>query len=381
MDIRLLPVEQSVMMMRTESALHTITVYEGQPPIDFLRHRVAEMARANPWLAGSLVGAGGVTVLRHPVDPKGSAAVYRLPQQEGMSYSQMVAALRPMTVKTGATAVNKDEPVFCVSVLRQGKSKWWLSVSLSHVVGDAHTFYSLHNMLGESSEVKRMDAVAGAKDIAAIETSAMAHAAAGKMKQLWAHPPPVAGFHLSPAPLDQAEAAAAGGVPFVSSNDVATAWFLQQSGADLGLMTLDFRNRLPGIGVEHAGNYETSIVYQRADFESAALIHKSVSTLRGAAEPRTGEPGLLDWASSTSAVVSNWASLFKQLEFAGSSHLTHVPVLNAASMPRGNMDTAVLFESAPGKLACLVAPSRGGFSLDAAKQSGAVGEPLEAVHF
>lgn len=182
MDIRLLPVEQSVMMMRTESALHTITIYEGQPPIDFLRHRVAEMARANPWLAGSLVGAGGVTVLRHPVDPKGdcvehlfyspecgtvrnhrtlpgSAAVYRLPQQEGMSYSQMVAALRPMTVKTGATAVNKDEPVFCVSVLRQGKSKWWLSVSLSHVVGDAHTFYSLHNMLGESSEVKRMDAV------------------------------------------------------------------------------------------------------------------------------------------------------------------------------------------------------------------------------
>ena len=139
-------------------------------------------------------------------------------------------------------------------------------------------------------------------------------------------------------------------------------------------MTLDFRNRLPGIGVEHAGNYETSIVYQRADFESAALIHKSVSTLRGAAEPRTGEPGLLDWASSTSAVVSNWASLFEQLEFAGSSHLTHVPVLNAASMPRGNMDTAVLFESAPGKLACLVAPSRGGFSLDAAKQSGAVGE-------
>lgn len=146
-------------------------------------------------------------------------------------------------------------------------------------------------------------------------------------------------------------------------------------------MTLDFRNRLPGIGAEHAGNYETSIVYQRADFESAALIHKSVSTLRGAAEPRTGEPGLLDWASSTSAVVSNWASLFEQLEFAGSSHLTHVPVLNAASMPRGNMDTAVLFESAPGKLACLVAPSRGGFSLDAAKQSGAVGEPLEAVHF
>ena len=38
----------------------------------------------------------------------------------------------------------------------------------------------------------------------------------------------------SPSPLDQAEAAAAGGVPFVSSNDVATAWFLQQSGADLG---------------------------------------------------------------------------------------------------------------------------------------------------
>ena len=49
MDIRLLPVEQSVMMMRTESALHTITVSRTEPRRHLTLHRNGLSKRAPFW--------------------------------------------------------------------------------------------------------------------------------------------------------------------------------------------------------------------------------------------------------------------------------------------------------------------------------------------
>ena len=54
-------------------------------------------------------------------------------------------------VPNGATSIKEKSPIFKCYVLKQAQSKFALIVSLSHVVGDRHTFYKMHNMLGQDS--------------------------------------------------------------------------------------------------------------------------------------------------------------------------------------------------------------------------------------
>ena len=53
-----------------------------------------------------------------------------------------------------------------------------------------------------------------------------------------------------------ADSAAQGEVPFVSTNDVITAAFFGACSADLGMMAINSRGRLKGLQELNAGNYE-----------------------------------------------------------------------------------------------------------------------------
>ena len=80
------------------------------------------------------------------------------------------------------------------------------------------------------------------------------------------------------------------GLPFVSTNDILTSWFLRASGADIGMMSINFRNRVKTLTDDMAGNYESGILYRPPDYENASMIRKSLANYHRASEPETSLP-------------------------------------------------------------------------------------------
>jgi hypothetical protein len=91
-------------------------------------------------------------------------------------------------------------------------------------------------------------------------------------------------------------AAAAGEVAYVSTNDCTVSAFLNCLRPDCAIMAINFRGKLAGCGEADAGNYEDLITYMRGDYETAALLRRSVD---GAPYRRAGAP--------PTAMLSNWA--------------------------------------------------------------------------
>ena len=77
---------------------------------------------------------------------------------------------------------------------------------------------------------------------------------------------------------------------FISTNDIITAEFFSKTDCDLMFMTVNFRDRIPNLTKEHAGNYECVIAYQREDFATPELIRSAQADYRRAVSgklPRT----------------------------------------------------------------------------------------------
>ena len=63
-------------------------------------------------------------------------------------------------------------------------------------------------------------------------------------------------------PAVKTAAAKEGDVPFVSTNDVLSSWFLRGTECTSGTMVIDLRNRLPRLKSRHAGNYVDTLHYR-----------------------------------------------------------------------------------------------------------------------
>jgi hypothetical protein len=50
---------------------------------------------------------------------------------------------------------------------------------------------------------------------------------------------------------------------FISTNDCLFSWGVRTLDAELSMMVVDFRDRIPGIGSSLAGNYENCLIYTK----------------------------------------------------------------------------------------------------------------------
>lgn len=112
-------------------------------------------------------------------------------------------------------------------------------------------------------------------------------------------------------------------VPFVSTNDVLTSWFFSEMKCDINIMLANFRSRTPAIldlAEHHAGNYEANVPYFPGDIEKPALIRQSILSpenqfrARRAGLPVTAIPGLLTLLRNQSAIITNWASFYRDVK-------------------------------------------------------------------
>jgi hypothetical protein len=248
--------------------------------------------------------------------------------------------------------------------------------SLSHVVGDGAVFYRLHRMLcsiDEEVEALKMetikewdrivqdalgaDAVAFTKSPAITVKALMGFIHAKLIRPLLNGQANEELWFLvdnDAMKVEKKRQAAEAGVPFVSTNDVLTSWFLRESGSSAAFLCVDFRNRLPGATEAHGRNYWGVIVYQREDFASAALVRESLGSLR---RTESGTlPTAWDFISKGSlGAATSWASFPSRMELPGCMKEVHCPLFDFASFCPTSFVVMRTFSPLEGKIGVYIA--------------------------
>jgi len=363
----LLPEEVTAAMLWP--SISTLTFYEGDAPVACLRERVIALVEANPWLAGRLQGELGAACVWVPDALRSYAEMcFEELSVPGLRPDQPMTAMRQAVegrlVGRGDQCLGQDEPLFRVLVLRTEPGRFALVMSLSHVLGDGHTYYRLFGALGQQDprpaspigwlpfgRDSRASPILALNPRRKLEFSAAATNALGPSKLEWAGSMPaqlgnVVGSRFKIGQrwsawevdgswvkaqkkgflaLDEAERR---GVPWVSTNDVLTSWFLRRGGYSYGFMSVNFRGKLCGLKDVHAGNYEGGVQFWPDEFGTPAGIRRSLSSPPRYRAGRADVPGLWTSLRGNFAVATNWASVQTVCDLPGCKQLVHLPVLS-----------------------------------------------------
>jgi hypothetical protein len=261
-------------------------------------------------------------------------------------------------VKEGGKVVGKNEPLFRVTMIRISSSKFALFFSLSHVIADGHTYYSLYSMLCATMKPRalivqrkldfsqRLEVVMKGNDtyswffsigttINIIKTLFFAKKPKVLVIDLPASKIALEKEKYNSSVLNNNEYPS-----FISTNDILTSWYFKLSQCDVGIMAMNFRHRFPELTDDHAGNYEALIGFQPADFMSPYLIRQSLS-LYHRINHEIALPSLWNSIYSKVALISNWTTFYHQIQIPQTHHIAHFPYfLNEKS---GFADASVIF--------------------------------------
>jgi len=253
-----------------------------------------------------------------------------------------------LTIKNG-----RLQPLFKVTIIPCSKNpheRFALVLQMSHVAGDGATYYKLLDMIcsidGEDDSIVKLDPVR------IIKTDELQKAAMGKEEALYSSSTRM-GFryvfgsfldmlrrrrtypryaYVDPAKIKVAKDASikekgvTGNVPFVSTNDIITSWFMSRAGCADSLMAINWRNRLEGHTDLHAGNYGNVMLYQRDDHASPALIRKSLTNYKRAVTTKDELPGFWKTITTDYSLVTNWSSFAESNEIQGCQEEIHLPI-------------------------------------------------------
>ena len=351
----------------------SITFYEGTAPKAFLLQRVAEIISANPWLAGSLRNPrnGIEIVLPCSIDEHRHFQEATIPglMPEMHPANDLIPKLSPYCVKAGV----HDESLFKVTLVHISPTRFAVLTSMSHMIADGHTYYNILGMLGTDGVVKALDATRKAE-----YTMDTLRTVFGQEKVDGFFSPyyfvgavlmPILRLCVPYAPwkvqyevrivnrtwlAEQKKhynsVAIQAGVPFVSTNDILTSWFLKHGPFNSGSMAVNLRNRTPGITDEDIGNYEFAIHYFPDQWASPmgirkALFDSSVGTLRTSRSKFLAPNEAL---SITEGIVSNLTSFYQSMTLPNSKQIWHMPLI---SVPLANRSAScAIFQATPDQL-------------------------------
>ena len=375
-------------------ALSTITFYKGVPPIEFLQSRIHDIVAENPWLAGRLVSLkNGLHISCYAEPNRKCLEIFEDRELcESLEYSQMCSRLRHLAVKEGNQCMDKDEALFRVVVIVSSPRHFAIFISFSHILGDGYTFYEIYGMLGEKSIPRAMifERIKSCEFQKSIEERfdgirwlQSAGAFVNIILTMLFRRVSATVHKIEPSWVEKEKAVfACSDVPMISTNDVLTSWFFRLVRCDVGLMALNLRNRLPFCthdhagyrrlqihprcdaflskivpikpgsnltdGMWYAGNYSTSLAFQPADYAAPTLIRRSLSSLRRAVTAAL--PGFFRSLFCRIAVVSNWASFYRDVILPGAELGAHLPYADPAAHA---FPVAILFRPRMDALALL----------------------------
>ncbi len=333
-----------------------------------LQKRLELMVKKNPWLLGrieSITKQEGSCHLAYSPKPEESNTNHESmkmqvvgeetlnvvsPSSSPLSRQMPLSKLNCILRESGLLVPNGPrEPVFKVSIVpcyENPKERFALLVQLSHAVGDGATYYKLFNMLCSMEEdedsvlamiperitdsKKQIADILGKEEsnyyssfgnIIRILRGKLASYIRGKPSQIHY------GWVDASKMRDMKEKAAKeAGIPFVSTNDVITSWYMNEVACPAGIMAINMRGRLSGYTDLHAGNYESGLFYNKEDFATPALIRRSLTKYRRIV---TGDKGMPPWykvATTNIALVTSWATFANVIRIEGCKEDVHLPL-------------------------------------------------------
>jgi len=348
-----------------EEGIATISFYKGdfKTVAETLHTQFALVVASNPWLAGRLVKTKAGVRLRYPISPSATdinslftatsaednVAIKIAPTSPYTKICTEMYASKKVIVGSGNSILGKNQPVAILTLSESTPGDFALIFSISHAVGDGRTYYEIFQMLQPGAPVRELSPTrvlsfseamrdtCGRKELewadsastVCMYTCAMLPAmlGCGKKARCFA-------FHLDSERLAAAKTAAAanGDVSYVTTNDILTSGFFNECGARIGMMGMDCRERLEGIGKDLAGNYVTALTMDPDTFETPATVRKMLSSTPYETTMRQ-LPRCCEWVcwkeSAKFAMTTNWSSLaggMVQLE--GCKMVIHLPVQN-----------------------------------------------------
>jgi hypothetical protein len=171
---------------------------------------------------------------------------------------------------------------------------------------------------------------------------------------------------------EKAKAKQEGQVPFVSANDALSSWFFRKMSSDINIMVANLRSRKPSVlnlFGHHVGNYEANLPYFPGDVETPALIRQSITDAKGAfrarraGSPITRIPGFRTLLGNKTAIITNWATFYCDVNLQGNKESTtkpklHLPIMEADGIITSVWNNAIIFRPRAGELGMLMITRR-----------------------
>ncbi len=368
----LLDLESTSLMLMVPS-ISTLTFYQGESENDFettkqfLQERIIDIVRLNPWLEGKITKHPQTgRILMHHKEFNGAlkASTFQCIESDKLSdtmdYTTITKTLNSMglSVNDGNTVLANtakgiEEPLFRITLVKLREShKFALFFSLSHIIADGHTFYSLYGMLSHTPSasnplrpliIDRLQSFSKKLAVAMDGNDTYTWAfSPGVMlnivkTMIFEKPPNVIMQNpINPAWIEEQKKAHIcryqeqndGSLPtFVSTNDILTSSHFRALHCDVGLMAMNLRNKFPELTDNHAGNYEALVAYQPDDFAYPHLIRQSIPIYHRV--HHNPLPSFFSALTCKVGVASSWVTFYQEVSFAGSiKHLYHIPYFN-----------------------------------------------------
>jgi len=321
-----------------------------------LESRVKDLCKANMWLS-----ARSKEVESHGLcwvyDDSTDGIFNVLSREESCisrstSLSELYKLCEPYIVKSGK---DEEEP-FKITVIpsKEEDDYYAVIVSMSHILGDGFTFYRIQNMLSAdlpivALQVERDHASAKKthEEIVTDEGKFFEGSAflcwliAGYIYKWLFGVKIESAYHEVNLDAIAKEKKNTHGLPFVSTNDILTSWYFNMSKADLGMMSINMRNRVKEQTDNMAGNYQQGILYLPPDFKDSGMIRKSLSNIHRASEPETSLPSAWQFSRSRFSNVTNWSSFSKPTVIPDSKEDLHIPIVDHDFGPAGAVNMII----------------------------------------
>lgn len=346
-------------------AISVINFYRGKSSKEYLLDKIHSIVWLNHWLTGTVsrTAAGWSIVHNDAIDvDKIFSVVDDSSITQNLPYESLVSKMQPLVVKRGVEVVGTNEQIFKIVLVNVSPEEYAVVISLSHVVGDGHTFYQLCGMLDVNSSPKTI-IVERIQDFKDISTDALGRTeeifytsrqvswgVTGTM--MFKKTPEIFVKYLNSNWVEKQKEEFAKNISskagkdisveakFISTNDILTSWFSKLVKSDFTHMVVNFRERIPSVTHSHGGNYWKSILYQPPDYASPSLIRASLCLPKeDSANDSVNRIAPLRRVVTTSlpsffrtaffyrcAVVTNWAGFYQDVQLPDSEMVLHLPI-------------------------------------------------------
>lgn len=357
-------------LMRFKGGISACNLFQcdnKEAAIALIHERFQQIVSSNPWLKGSCSkGKKRQIYLNFDTSETDASPLIFTGQapgelSENSNYEEILSVCEPYIVEKAFKLYNKKDRLTKLVILHLDDHRFILMFSLSHLIGDGHTFYQIFNMLSIQSEVYGLDVVRKseieqAKDIVPTTNSnflfsprmifwAITRAFSCKKMR-------IKSFELNNSYLQQQKLAAKenGAVPFVSTNDILSSTYAQLCESNAMMMAINFRNRILAITDKDAGNYEDFLVIDKETSSTSIKIRTLINDLKSEV-PKINLPTGSAKSKSNPVLITNWAGFSQPLIINNAKSLLHLPLYTSKEI---TFDSCIVYSPQKGIVSALL---------------------------